>query len=623
MPILTEMLELSNDACSLTCDPATGQVEIHDRKRHITWRLDGATRSYSIGKSTPQELPSSAFTELRGGSAIYEEFKLPWGSVTYVWELLDDGVLVTLEFNSRKNDLRLISLPGSFRADGLTTRLAVPIMQGLLYDGRGETFEEVYRQGGHGGFAMSMAGYLTDRGGLLLSVDDYADWRAVVGKTNDHGPYVYACAESSLGELRYPRRARLLLTDPGITALCKRYRRRVQERGDWKPWSEKIRERPSIERLFGSLMTFIGYNASDVDYLTGFRRLRDYGFDRALVFPVRFNHYSQDFQMGGDAPINLDDEMIETIKALGYDVAAWTWVHEALDDGSPDRQRRYLRDPSGMPKPQWKIDNQQWYVCCSSTQPDFVRSSYAGPMAEMTWAHFDVSASIGLAECHAADHPHHLGHPMDRRADLTFLRELLGRSVNGNRPVGSEGFNDALATAYDLGTTKLLPSFGGSAWWTVPMTMLVYHDSMIHDWWEVHSYNVHGNFDHVLPFGRKVDGFAREKAAMDALYGSPPNAFPFGRQYKWVDEKARTTSSYSVEFDDPPVQEALSAALPVARLHRRIGPIELVSHEFLAEDGSVQATTFADGTRVVMNFGSATYEDAQAGSVEGVSWDVS
>jgi hypothetical protein len=28
----------------------------------------------------------------------------------------------------------------------------------------------------------------------------------------------------------------------------------------------------------------------------------------------------------------------------------------------------------------------------------------------------------------------------------------------------------------------------------------------------------------------------------------------------------------------------------------------LLSHEFLSEDGAVQATTFADGTRVMANF---------------------
>jgi hypothetical protein len=617
------MLELSNDRCSLVCDSSTGQFELHDRKRNVTWRLDEMTRSYSVGESGPRRLPTGVYSDAFGGRAIHEEFQLPGALVTYVWELLEDGVRVTLESDTPADDIRLISLPGSFRADGVATRLAVPIMQGLLYDGRGEAFEEIHRHGGHAGFSMSMAGYLTDRGGLLLSVDDYADWKAVLGKSDGGGPYVYACAEASLGSLGYPRHARLLLTDPGVTALCKRYRRRVQERGDWKPWSEKIRERPSTERLFGSLMTFIGYNASDVDYLTGFRRLRDLGFDRAFVFPVRFNHYSQDFQMGGDAPINLDDDTILAIKALGYDVSAWTWTYEALDDGSPERQRLYRRDPSGKAKPQWKIDDQQWYVCCTSTQPDFVRSTYAGAMAEMTWAHFDVSATVGLAECYAVDHPRHHGHPMDRHADLTFLRELLGPAVNGNRPVSSEGFNDGLTTAYAIGSTKLLPSFGGSAWWTVPMTMLVYHDSMIHDWWEVHNYNAHGDFDDVLPFGRKVDGFAREKAAMDALYGSPPSVFPFGRQYKWVDKLARTTMSYSVDIDDPSVQEALSAALPVAGLHRRIGPLELVSHEFLTQDGSVQATTFADGTRVVMNLGSGAYLDGLSGPIRPLSWDAS
>ena len=97
------------------------------------------TRSASRKAS---RLLSGVDTEGRDGRAIQEEFQLPRGRVTYVWELLDDGVLVTLESDSRADDIRLISLPGSFRADGLATQLAVPIMQGLLYDGRGEAFEE-------------------------------------------------------------------------------------------------------------------------------------------------------------------------------------------------------------------------------------------------------------------------------------------------------------------------------------------------------------------------------------------------------------------------------------------------------------------------------------------------
>lgn len=55
-------------------------------------------------------------------------------------------------------------------------------------------------------------------------------------------------------------------------------------------------------------------------------------------------------------------------------------------------------------------------------------------------------------------------------------------------------------------------------------------------------------------------------------------------------------------FEDAAVQEALAAALPVTRLHRRIGKLELLSHEFLSEDGALQTTTFADSTRVTVNF---------------------
>jgi hypothetical protein len=70
-----------------------------------------------------------------------------------------------------------------------------------------------------------------------------------------------------------------------------------------------------------------------------------------------------------------------------------------------------------------------------------------------------------------------------------------------------------------------------------------------------------------------------------------------------------------VRLEDVSVQEALAAALPVTRLHRRIGKQELLAHEFLSEDGAVQATTFADGTRVVANFAA----EHRAG-VGGMSW---
>jgi hypothetical protein len=367
-------------------------------------------------------------------------------------------------------------------------------------------------------------------------------------------------------------------------------------------------------------MAFVGYNQDQIDYVDACRGLRSAGFDRVFVYPVRFNTYSDRFLMGGDRPIHLDDGAVAAIRALGFDVAPWTWVYEALDDGSADLRATFSRDAAGQPIPHWRIDAFQWYLCCTPFQRQFVRRQYGGAMASMTWTHFDVNATIGPRECYAVDHAPHLGTPLSRAADQDFLRELLGSATNGDRVVSSEGFRDSLADVYDIGTTKLLPAWGDSPCWTAPMTMLVYHDVLVHDWWELHNYNAAGGFVATSRWGCQRDGAPRHKAAMDALYGCPPNVFPFGRQYRWVDRAACTTESYAVRLHDSPVQEALAAALPVARLHRRTAPQELLSHAFLTEDGAVQRTAFADGTVVFANFGDRAATVPQVGRLGPVCW---
>ena len=147
-----------------------------------------------------------------------------------------------------------------------------------------------------------------------------------------------------------------------------------------------------------------------------------------------------------------------------------------------------------------------------------------------------------------------------------------------------------------------LPQYGPWPFWPVPLTMLVYHDSLIHSWWEVHNYNspYFGRTRSVQHF-EYGGGRPRLMAALDALMGCPPDVFPFGAQYGWTG-RGRETFLYRYRFEDPEVQLALREALPVAKLHRRIGKQEMVHFKILSEDGSVQETAFADGTRIVANF---------------------
>jgi hypothetical protein len=83
--------------------------------------------------------------------------------------------------------------------------------------------------------------------------------------------------------------------------------------------------------------------------------------------------------------------------------------------------------------------------------------------------------------------------------------------------------------------------------------------------------------------------------------GCPPDVFPFGAQYGYTGH-GKETFLYKFRFEDPEVQLALKAALPVARLHRRIGQQEMVHFKILSEDGYIQESAFADGTHIVANF---------------------
>jgi hypothetical protein len=350
-------------------------------------------------------------------------------------------------------------------------------------------------------------------------------------------------------------------------------------------------------------MCFVGYCKDDLDYLAGCRKLKDYGFDRALLYPGRFNMYYPDIRMGGVPAINLPSPTVEAIKALGYDVAPWSWLNEALDTGQPEVQRMFRRGSAGELLPFWAIDQQQWYGACYGFLPDYQTRALKTTIADMTWDHFDVLACVPPGECYALDHPQHPRQPASRSEGRQWVRQTFLADQGVGRVVSSENFNDAYSLEMDIGSVKAWPQYGPWPFWPIPLTMLVYHDSMIHSWWEVHSYNNPWSGRTFWP-GRLFEyggGRPHLMAALDALMGCPPDVFPFGAQYGYSGW-GRETFLYRFRFEDPEVQIALRAALPVARLHRRIGKQEMVHFKILSEDGYIQESAFTDGTHIVANF---------------------
>jgi hypothetical protein len=622
---------VKNCAVALTVEENGRGMRMTDLKRGTAWILDESSvmwngrimrNDYPIPEGVASMMPMSPVSASEAGNALHVTYDARGCPVTYSYHLLDDGVEIRLA-PPESMEIEALSMPGAFLPENEPMKLLLPIMQGMLWDGKGACMSHMCRSGSHTGFSMQMYGVMGRTGGLLAAADTAIDgvwWY----QKDERGFRVQNVQDSSLGCMRYERVMRFHFTDAGIVPVARRYRALVKERGRFATWEEKIAERPGLERLFGSLMCYIGYCQDDLDYVAEFEKLKKFGFDRVLAYPVDFSLYDKNFLMGGLPPIHTTREEIAKITAMGFDVCPWTWINEAMDDHTAKRANMYRITRDGERVFGWQIDDYKWYKVCSPEMDYFESKAVEGDFDHMTWDHFDVLACASSGECHAPDHKAHPGRPMSREEDLRWLRKAL---VTGKGPakrknaVSSENFNDLFSLEYDLGSVKAWPQYGPWTFWPVPLTSLVFHDSIIHSWWEPHNYNS-GHFSrsvgpNLLEYG---GGRPDLQAAADALMGCPPDVFPFGTQYGWTG-RGSETFTFKFRFEDPMVQYALAKAKPVAALHRRIGKLDMTDFEILSEDGWVQRSAFSDGTEVIANFGFRMRSDIPGvPPMQGQSW---
>lgn len=211
--------------------------------------------------------------------------------------------------------------------------------------------------------------------------------------------------------------------DPGISAVYKAYRRVLKQRGNFVSWEEKIGRKPILEKIFGALVAFIGYNhASEIDYAGSVRALSSAGFERILLLPVRMCHSSLDFLMGKEPPIWLSDETIRNLQTIDeVMVSPWMWMFEGYDDGSPDIRSKYRVHENG-PQVRWQIDEHRWSEICTAYQIQDIRERLSSDMGAMDWLHFDVNSNYSGRPYLSTDHTLHGNHRIGTMADVDLTR---------------------------------------------------------------------------------------------------------------------------------------------------------------------------------------------------------
>ncbi len=615
------MFSISNDKISVEISDDANIIVVTDRIRNVKWQQDfsycgyrledsGALLNFQIGKA------------YRENDGIIVEYNTVNGIIKQCWQIYDDNVKISLQ--EIDDSIRVVTLPGPMVPVSDTNELALPLYQGLLLRDSTGTWHKRAMSGGHGNFGMSMFGNLSSDGALLVVQESLSNW---IGNYGAKDGKLYAFFE----EMYCPvdgwcdSSVRLYPTGNNITAVCKQFRKYLIERDMFVSWEEKIAKKPAIANLFGSLMAFTGYNrADDIDYAASVQRLRDYGFEKIFLFPVRMVQYSLDFKMGGDDPVWLSDGEIDKIKSIdGAMIGPWGWTFEGLDDGTPERHSIYRRNSDGSFMPFWKIDDFQWYQACPTEQQKHIIERFNSDLKKMDWIHFDVLATVPANLCFCLEHKEHGNKPLGRIEDTKRIQEIFTSETCGNRVVSSEGFVGHFTPYYDIGTTKIMPGNKMTKNTPVPMTMLVFHDSCIHDWWELQNYNALEGWpitEFGDEFGMVGTGRPGLKATLDALYGSPPNLMPFGRQYAWVNINTRESFGFKVTIDDELVQEAMAIALPVSQLHKEIGMLEMLEFDFLNDDRTLQTTLFANGTRIISNISQDPIQSELYGIIPPESW---
>lgn len=499
-------------------------------------------------------------------------------------------------FNSFSFPQKSISKEGDY--------LVLPVNEGMCFDYNDEQafHGELVTYSGHG-LCMPFFGITNQTTGAgFISIIKNPDDCAVeikMKETNCVGPNW----KSQKEKFGYDRNmTQTFFTEGGHVAIAKEYRKYAKENGTLITFEDKKQQRgfegsERLNKLMGAANIWCWYydwEGHTADILVS--QILDSGIDRIL-----WSH-------------NQDKEVISKLNEMGvltsrYDIyqdvmnpANYDLVSYVSDDWLPQAYPNDIAiNKDGSFVQAWGVerkDNNGYINCvalCDITAPKYARQKIQDELVQKNFGSrfFDTTTASSLRECYSS------AHPMTRTESRKSRFELLSiSSIEHKLVTGSETGMDFVVPVCDYfeGMMSLGPYRREDAGRNVdqffdnvpsqileyqlnekrrlPLWELVYHDCCVAYWY----WGDHNNTFNDQQIWDKRDNF-------NALYAVPPMYWIKDEKH-FQNNKERFVKSYKASSE----------------ITRKAAGSEMISHEFLTPDRTVQQTKFSNGLTVTVDF---------------------
>lgn len=540
---------------------------------------------------------------------------------TFVWieNTTNDIYFEWIPIEESSTNVDYIYWPGEFEfnKDSSDWYTLLPKQQGLLIPNNWKT--EFKPDGFNGRFGTAGA-YLPffsqikyEKGYIAISL---TPWNMGYYATHpENGGYtsVGFRLENSLGKMEYRRIMRYSFLDScDYNDICKFYRDFTIETGKLKTLEEKALRTPSINNLIGCAFVHKGIKTCvqpDSDFfddaapdknnhLTSFKKraeemieLKSLGVDKLYL------------HLDGWAEPGYDNNHPDYLPACN-EAGGWEGMKELADTmqelgfmfGIHDQYRDFYKtaksysDDLACMSPDGSIyTHKRWAggpqaYLCTIQAPYYVKRNFT-EIAEHN-IHLDC-AYLDVFTCNEGDecaNPHHC---MTRCDSYRYRNKCFDYLLSKNILPSSEEVNDwcmkSLVFCHYAPYDFMLHEPGSPKMGIpVPLFNLVYHDCVIEPWM---MDKVSENEDYMLY--ALINGGA-PYLVRDPAYPGIDGSFTIDNDLKLTDDIKRSNV--------------------VSEFHEKVAKAELVKHELFDKSGRKQASTFANGYRVVVDFDNSSYE---------------